>query len=263
MMAESEQTILSNAEKDINSWIHLIDSPISDDIKYPDYYYKNNKDLYANDDVGYDIYEDHKWDDTFCLSKKVSKFYESGFNKVKEDYKKKLECEIDPIEKQNIKYEIESIDFSIDQFHDITYVTKIIKRLKLLYKNDKIQVDKKLNLIAFESNVYDITKHEFRAIRILDKISKSTGYDIKDRNEESICALRNLILPEGKLLEHVLSIYARCLCRNTPEYFRVMTGKSPLDELIKYAFGEYGNIPPQTAINQVTDTFTFTDDINS
>ena len=104
-----------------------------------------------------------------------------------------------------------------------------------------------------------LTKHEFRAIRIRDKISISTGYDIKDRNEELICALRNLILPEGKLLEHVLSKYARCLCRNTPEYFRVMTGKSPLDELIKYAFGEYGNISPQTEINQATETFTFTD----
>ena len=55
-----------------------------------------------------------------------------------------------------IKYDIESIDFQIDQFHDITYVKKIVKRLKLLYKNDKIKVDKKLNLIAFESNVYDI-----------------------------------------------------------------------------------------------------------
>jgi P4 family phage/plasmid primase-like protien len=132
------------------------------------------------------------------------------------------------------------------------YVKHIIPQLKsVMYVDDFVEkyLDCNINLIAFESTVFDLEKCTFRKIEPTDYISITTGYEYDDNVDDDIVQevkdILSSIFATEEMYSYVLDIITSLLYgKNLFQEFYIMTGtgsngKSMLMNAISAAFGGY------------------------
>lgn len=156
-----------------------------------------------------------------------------------------------------------------------TFCDGVIAFLPSMYNDDDLdkKMDEKRNLIAFTDKVYDLDKHQARAIRPDDFICLNTGYAYPEvRHEEAQRELGQTIRTLFESTEdckeidgfspltcYALQTIATCLHGTKKfEKFYVWTGnggngKGLLSELIKRAFGDYYHSIPHSCLTKVQD----------
>jgi hypothetical protein len=138
-----------------------------------------------------------------------------------------------------------------------TYIEGIIKFLKVMYNNDKIDelLDNDSNIIAFDNILYDFTEHSFRKIKKSDYISKTTKYKINEIIDENIqkkiYELLYSIFENDEIIKYWSLITATSLYTNQYEslYLNIGcggNGKGLLSTIIEQCFGDYFYICPNT-----------------
>jgi len=228
--------------------------------------YKNN--------VWYE-FKDHRWqeiDSGIELRKKISNELVDEYCRLIAKYNILASMNEDEMEEDNKFTEDDQEEFLEKSkiLHKITNSIKttsfkdnILKECKELFyeKGFVNKLDSDPYLIGFENGVFDLKNYEFRDGRPEDYISFTTGnnyieFDDDDPYLTSVRTFFSQLFPQMDLREYMWDVYASCLQGvNMEEKFRVFTGvgangKSKLNELMQFAYGDYCNKFPITLLTQ-------------
>ena len=157
-----------------------------------------------------------------------------------------------PKSKQDTEYEkaMKMFKSAYDKVGTSKFVKDIIDYLKHLYIVPKISelIDGNVNVIAFENMLYDNSIKDFRPIKPIDYISKTTGYAIKIKSNSAIREyitkfIRSMFNSDELYNYHMLTI-ALSLFGNKQEAFYINSGngrngKGVCSTMIERALGAY------------------------
>jgi P4 family phage/plasmid primase-like protien len=200
-------------------------------------------------------YKNHRWTEIqkgITLRSKISselvlKFKEKG----KALYDEMVEEDKDAEEIQKQQKQVNKI---LSSLKSATFKNHVMKECQELFFNADFleKLDTNPNLIGFTNGVLDVTTCEFRAGRPDDYISKTTGYDYRDFDEDDpeVIEVKDFLVkvfPDKELRDYFLE-YAAKLLRggNHAKTFLVMSadgdnGKSVTIELVEKALGAGAN----------------------
>jgi P4 family phage/plasmid primase-like protien len=124
----------------------------------------------------------------------------------------------------------------------------------------EILLDSNINLLAFNDKLYDFNTLSFRNIEHTDYITKTTGYNIPDKNEEYRDFLMKLlysIFEDNEMINYWLVITSLSLFRNNMESFFIFSGgggngKGILSSMLVKALGNYFYSADNTFLTSIT-----------
>ena len=128
------------------------------------------------------------------------------------------------------------------------FMKNSIDMLRMLFIDESLhdKLDKKLNLIGFTNGVYDLELGLFRKAKQEDYVSRTTGYDYVDKNEEEYFdkLIDSIFEDEKRAKWFKVHLGSLILGGNREEkvYFWVgkgRNGKGTIDQLVRFALGAY------------------------
>lgn len=131
-----------------------------------------------------------------------------------------------------------------------SFIKGVIDYLEYLYTIDDVDnlLDANINLFAFNNELYDNIKKEFRPIKPTDYITKTTNYNINKISNSTIRAelykTLNEMFDDKNILRYHLETIALSMFGNKYEHFIInsspgRSGKGVCSTLIQGAFGSY------------------------
>jgi P4 family phage/plasmid primase-like protien len=202
---------------------------------YKDYVYTGNE-WYTFDGCKWIV--DHK---SLDFKKNILELC-SVFNKIKQHYENKKTDD-------NAVGLLKNIKSLITKLNKPQLKEDILKESQLFYIDNTFfeKLNSKKHMVPFENGVYDLLDNKFRKTKKDDYINYTVKYDFDDKaNNPEVYQFVNNILPTKGVRDYVLKKMSECLNGDIPNTNFLMfigdgaNGKSQLLNLMKLAFGEFG-----------------------
>jgi P4 family phage/plasmid primase-like protien len=158
----------------------------------------------------------------------------------------------------NYKQKTDLINKNYKKLGTAKFISGVISYLRPLYrvKNVDDLFNANSDLIAFTDAVYDVKTNQFRPIKPMDYITKTTKYPapVNSFNQDCQSYLKNLLLDifgKQELAEYWLTVTGLSLFTTKIQSLFLLTGsggngKGILNNLIRHALGEYYYAPENT-----------------
>ena len=141
-----------------------------------------------------------------------------------------------------------NINWALKDFKNRSNQINIINSSEAFLINEDIKFDDNKDIIGFNNGVYDLIKHEFRAIKYDDYLTMSCGYDYNPtyvpQSMEDMTVLLESIMPDEETRNLMLEVMSAGLTGRVIETFVLFNGKGRngkglLDELLQLIYGDY------------------------
>lgn len=211
------------------------------------------------------IFENHRWrinKGAFTLLKLLSTDFADEYRRMSIQYAT-MALHADTSEKSKLDEEKEKFDKISKDLLKIQYKKSILEEAKNLFYDEYFfeRLDENKDIIGFNNGVYDLKLNEFRMGRPDDYLTKSTGCDYIEWNEnrktsKDIIEFFRKIFPDESVRNYFLTVLSTCVSGENKEekaYFETGTGsngKSVTQDLIKAALGEYFMVCPCTILTR-------------